>query len=78
MPKVTAKQVMTRWAGLYSDLVILQKIKRDNPKNYNVIKIQLRDLAEDIGDALKDLSLSDDDIDVLVDTLKKVKRYQAV
>lgn len=49
----------------------LNRLEKAKPKKHKEIKLRLRDLVEDIGEALKDISLPGNVVDELVDSRRK-------
>ncbi len=70
-------KIKARWQVLNKDLPLLEKIKKTEPKKFNSIQIQLRDLDHDIKqETLRNLDLADSDRVELQKIKKKCKEYQ--
>jgi hypothetical protein len=69
-------KVVDRFKKLYPDLPTLKKIRETQKERYVQIGSQLRDLVTDSAEALKDLKLSDGQIDDLVKVIKTCRRYR--
>ncbi|MFH1510967.1 MAG: hypothetical protein ABIF10_04690 [Candidatus Woesearchaeota archaeon] len=62
--------IKKRYRTLYKELIVLNAIKKNNPKRFEEIRVQLRDLINDCAESFKDVQLSDDWIVEMLSILK--------